>query len=296
MERTVYIDILFFVNLIANYIVLYATSKMLRREESQFRIILGATAGAVYAVFIFFPVLIPIYSFAFRLAFSLLIVVIAFKTRGLISFLKSLLVFYAVNFMLGGGVMALYYFIGPIWGMQFNNGALYMDIPLPLFIISILICYIIIRVVSFLLQLQNGKRRLYEIGIEADGNVINTTALMDSGNSLYDPLSHKPVVIVEYKALYSIIPSLLHPIYENGLDLDCIGEVVSNSPWSGRFRIVSYNSLGGKGLVPAFKPDNLIIYKGDSEYKTKNVIIGVTLETLSDSGEYAALLHPQIVS
>ena len=294
MGDAVYIDILFFVNFIANYLIIITCAKILRRSENAWRMRLGAAVGALYAVFIFFPRLSPIYSLGARLLFSLTIVAVSYRYKSLTAFLKYAALFYGICFLFGGGVMAFYYLVGSVWGLRMANGAVYFHLPLPLFLAFILLCYAAIRLLTLLLFWQRNRSSLHKISIRVNGKSVTATAMVDSGNSLVDPLSQNPVVVVEYGAVRPLIPTELHPIFQQKTDR-LAAELIADSGWSGRFRLVMYSSLGtGHGLLPSFKPDELTVYEENGTRSTSSVIIGVINKSLSQGGEYCALLHPQV--
>ena len=45
-----YIDIIFFENILMNYIILYATGFLQKRKMTNLRLIISSTAGAIYAI------------------------------------------------------------------------------------------------------------------------------------------------------------------------------------------------------------------------------------------------------
>ena len=55
MDQVVYIDVLFILNLIINYILLWVTAKASKCHASKWRILIGLSLWALYAVVIFFP-------------------------------------------------------------------------------------------------------------------------------------------------------------------------------------------------------------------------------------------------
>ena len=54
LSVTVYVDVLFFINLIINYLILCATAILSGRELLKLRTLAVASLGALYSVFIFF--------------------------------------------------------------------------------------------------------------------------------------------------------------------------------------------------------------------------------------------------
>ena len=72
-------------------------------------------------------------------------------------------------------------------------------------------------------------------------------------------------------------------------------EMVKNifpSEYSGKIRLVPFNSVSGEGLLPAFKPDKLTVLYGKDRIATDKVYIAVTK---SKFGTYSALLNPDLL-
>ena len=74
----VYIDLLFLLNLIANYLLLLATGRMTGAVLMRWRIGLGAGLGALYAALIFLPGLIWLACWPCKLAVGVLMALIAY--------------------------------------------------------------------------------------------------------------------------------------------------------------------------------------------------------------------------
>jgi stage II sporulation protein GA (sporulation sigma-E factor processing peptidase) len=121
-------------------------------------------------------------------------------------------------------------------------------------------------------------------------------AILDTGNTLHDPLSNYPVVIVEYNALKDLLPEGVKNLFDRGNinDIFEIPKVVDDDRWLKRFRLVPYNSIGtDSGMMVGFIPDNLII--DDNKKSFKNVIIGIYLKRLNTTGDYEALIGSELL-
>lgn len=68
---------------------------------------------------------------------------------------------------------------------------------------------------------------------------------MDTGHSLIDPISKKPVLIVEYRAFKEILPIQFRKIFEKGNIYSTINEMSENS-YVNKLRIIPYSSLGNE--------------------------------------------------
>ena len=74
----VYIDLLFLLNLIANYLLLLAAGRMAGAVLIRWRIGLGAAAGALYAALIFLPGLDWLAAWPCKLAAGVLLALVAY--------------------------------------------------------------------------------------------------------------------------------------------------------------------------------------------------------------------------
>ena len=102
---------------------------------------------------------------------------------------------------------------------------------------------------------------------------IVTEALIDSGNSLYDPISGRPVSVVERGLL------------EGRIDLER----------PERFRLVPYHTLGSRGLMQAVEVGQLKIKREGQELSFENVLLGLYNGRVTQDGSYRLILHPALL-
>jgi stage II sporulation protein GA (sporulation sigma-E factor processing peptidase) len=140
---------------------------------------------------------------------------------------------------------------------------------------------------------------LVPVKIAFDNRKIDLSALIDTGNSLKDPLTNIPVMVVEFKALEELLPIEIKSIFENSRedDLNCITTTISKSKWFSRFRLIPFSSLGKEnGMLLGFKPDYVEIGEDEEKKDIKNVIVGIYNRSLSRNEKYKALLGPDLVA
>ena len=148
---TVYADVLFVLNLIIDYFLLRLTAGMLKRDISLWRMLLGATLGAITSLYIFLPQLNPITETVVRIIFCLIISFSAFGFRSKKSFFRATGLFIAVTFGYGGAMTAIWYIFKPD-GMIINNSVVYFNIsPLFLIVFSVIAYFIILLFIFFCL-------------------------------------------------------------------------------------------------------------------------------------------------
>ena len=110
---TIYVDIVLIENLIMNYIILYATSIILRRKAKKCKLIIGSLVGAIYSITAYI-ITIPIYSsLTIKFILSIIIVYISFSAQNVRQLARDILIFYLISFAFGGVAFALIYVVKP---------------------------------------------------------------------------------------------------------------------------------------------------------------------------------------
>jgi len=302
VKPVVYIDVLFTVNLLINYLLLWTTSKISKIHASFARILTGAVIGAIYAVVIFFPAFKIYYTFIAKVIFSAALIAISFNIAKPKVFLKVFGIFYVVNFTFGGAALCLFYFtnVGAFVGAVLSNGIIYFNLPWKTLIISSCAAYLIMRVTWRVLQKTLSKENMYtSILIDFDKRDVCVNALIDTGNSLHDPISDFPVIVVEFNAVKPLLPEDIQVIFSESKenDLSLISKIVYNSVWASRFRLIPFSSLGKEnGMLVGFRPDKVRIMEDNGNKDLKDIIVAIYNKKLSKDNKYSALLHPEVIA
>jgi len=287
---TVYIDVLFIINLIINYFIALAVASLLQINCKRLRIFAGAVFGALYAVFIFFPELNFMYTAVSKLLASAVIIFISFKIHSLKHFIVLLFNFYLISMLFGGAMYAIQYFLAPPV-LNVRNGVTYMDISPMLLILTSAGCYIAIHLFSKFFHRNVHTDDIYETEIYLNGTAAAMDALLDNGNDLCDSLTGAPVIIAEYSKIEKLIPKSLRHCYKTGVMAD--PSVLEAAGFNKRFRVIPYKSVGSAGgVLPAFRPDKLVVKGADIE--CTDVLVAVSDHKFSDDDSFSALLNPRI--
>ncbi len=289
---TIYLDIVFFENVFMNYIIIFATGVVIKNDIKKIRILLGSCIGAVYTIVMYLNI-IPIYSnFIMKLILSFAIVYISFKPKTFKKFIKDLIIFYLVSFVFGGCVFALMYFLKPQMA-QIKNGVFVGAYPLKVALIGGIIAYAIIQISFKIVKMKLTKKdMIYRVEIIINGKTISIKGLLDTGNSLKDPISGFPVIVVEHKSLYSVIPEkVLNNINKIiGGETD---ELIEDSQFNeiiSRFRMIPFSSIGKQnGLLLGVKADSVNIILDEKMKSNNKVIIGIYDKSFTKNGMYSAI-------
>ncbi|PHS36471.1 MAG: sigma-E processing peptidase SpoIIGA [Alkaliphilus sp.] len=294
----IYAEYVFIENFIMNFIILSLTAKLGKAKFKTGQLIIASTIGTMYSFIIFFPTLYFLFTTLMKISFSILLIVIAFSPYKFKEFFKLLVTFYLITFVFGGAGFAIFYltnFSGII-----GNGIFYIvDLSAKQVYLSCGLAYILIHISWNFIQRQIVKERIFmKVKIEMEGKKISFNGMVDTGNSLTDPITKYPVIIVEYDTLVDLFPDDIINAFENSkpLDFEKIIAVLSGTTWLKRFRVIPFESIGiEKGMLVGFRPDFVVVEKETKTSNIKNVIIAMYSKKLSTTGEYSALLHPDIM-
>ena len=296
----IFIDILILENIVMNYLIILMTAKFSKNRVSHLRFFIGATVGALYVAFlIIFPNLKGYYTTLAKIALSFAIVAISFSFERFVAFFKTLAIFYISTFIFAGAGFAFLYFNQS--GGFVRNGFFYVywNSKWTVMVLGVITAGIIVKIFWDIIQHKLVKDRLLiPLKIAFENGIIDLPALVDTGNALYDPLTRVPVVVVEFKAIKSILPLEIQNIFEESRenDLVCVTKIVSDSNWFSRFRLIPFTSLGKEnGMLIGFKPDYIEVGDKSGKKGVTDVIVGIYNRALSKSENYNALLGPDLV-
>ena len=235
----VYLDVIFVVNFIYDFIILLSSSVILKRNVKLTRIILGSLIGSI-TIFILFIRFNSFTLFLFKLVISIFMVLITYGYNDIRYFIKNIYYLYLVSIILGG----LLYFINN--NFSHNVGLVfYNSYKLNIFfgiIISIIGIYIYMKNIR---DLKINYNKYLKATIYFKDYEVEVKAFVDTGNKLKDPYSFKPIILVD-KNILKIEQNILY---------------------------VPYKMCNTDGLLKCIKPKK--IYIENIGYK-KNFLVGIT--------------------
>ncbi|HHX23433.1 MAG TPA: sigma-E processing peptidase SpoIIGA [Thermoanaerobacterales bacterium] len=297
----VYFDIVFLINLLMNLAILYFVALMLNLKRVFWRLLSGAIIGCLFLLGMLSEKFMILQEFPIKVVISVIMISVSFWPFNLRDFFKTIGFFYLISFMMGGGVLAFFYLLN-INKYSLANSLVINSISVPwwILLISTLILYIFFKIIwPLIYKILTKDTLLVPITIVLDEKPLEITALIDTGNDLFDPISNYPVIIVELEAIKNIFNEDLEFLLHRGTedDLTALGNMISNSQWASRFRVIPFESIGkSKGLMVGFKPDLVKIIYDNRIIKTKNAIIGIYQKVLSPERTYNALLNPVLLN
>ncbi|MDT8859112.1 sigma-E processing peptidase SpoIIGA [Alkalihalobacillus sp. MEB130] len=297
---TLYIDVIWLLNLCIDYLLIALTALVLKRRFHHIRMILGALFASLIVFLMFSPVASLFNEPWMKFLYSGVIVWIVFGYKRLKYFLQGLLMFYFVAFMTGGGLFALHYFwhteIEVLNGMaQVNSGYFGSGISWVFVLIGFpLIWYFSKHRFDTIEMKRVQYDQIVDVDISVAGYTFRAKGLIDSGNQLSDPLTKKPVMIIEAKLLY---PFFGEQAVTNILDFhEHVNEEGVEKKLLERASIIPYQVIGqSQPFLTGLRPDKVIIYQQGERFETKNVLLGLQDKDLSPDGIFQCIVHPKLV-
>lgn len=280
-------------NFIINFLVLYVTNRITKSKIKVKGIIIGAIISTTYSLIIFLPSFLFLSNFIFKILISALIVYITFKSKSIKTFFYQWFCFYIVSFIFAGAIMSL--------SSNFSNIVKLLSKEIVLFkvfsykhifygiIIAIFVSLIVFSVSHRKRQME---KLLVDVIIFNKDKKINLKALVDTGNDLKEPLSNRPVFVVELSKLLTILPARLIDFYKSKQYTN-IENILADLADIFPLTLVPFKSIGNEsGIILGFKPDSIVIkLPNDEELELSNIIIGIYDGYLSDESEFSGLIN-----
>ena len=271
VTQVVYADILFVINAYVTYALLRATDLICRLHTPRLRTVLASLFGGLCAFVVLIEGIPEAFVALSRFVLSVALVFVCYFPFDRRKFLKLFGAFFLVNFVFAGLMFALWYFAAPSHMMYFA-GIVYFNIDALTLIIFTAVCYAVLSVVNSIIKPKSPENCVFDLEIEAFGKTYNCRALLDTGNSLYEPFSSLPVIVCE-KSIF-------------GTDFEIPPE---------KLRLIPCSGISSESVLKAFRPGSVCIKSPAVCEKTDAVYIALTENRIRNS-EFGALLHPELFS
>lgn len=275
IQVVVYLDILFLLNMAANYLLLLGAGRMAGVVLHRWKIAAGAGIGALYAVIVFLPGQEWLGLWPVRVIIGIVLPLVAYgKERRL---LKIIVLFFGGSAGLAGLIVAFEQF-GKT-GLTIGNKVLYSNLNLRLLILIFVICYCLMSL--FFRRIgRHSAKELIKLNVILEEETIELTALLDSGHTLTDPLTNRPVVIADAALFAHIIPS--------DVDLHHPTEGVKCCHLAGiKTQLVFYRAVGVEhGMLLAIKAQSVTAGKQN----LGSLLIALSPNPVGDGEGYQALI------
>lgn len=282
----IYADVLVALNILITYILIVAVRVFCKIPTNKWVVMVASLVGGFSALIIFWENMNMVLSVVYKLICGGVIAGVAFLPKNMKTFLKTYLGFFLVSFLFGGAVYAFQIAFKPR-NILYYNGIVYFDMSISYLVGCVLSVYGVFLIGDYFITRHTLKDSKCLLEITYNNMSVTIPAIVDTGNSLQDGLSGRPVIVAELSAIA--------PVFDREELLFFKNQDYKNVPQRlyKVFRLVPCSAVTGEGLLPSFVPQIVKVTTEKGVYKTTFCTIGVVNKPLS-SGEYKALVSNNI--
>lgn len=250
----IYVDSVFVLNGLIDYLLLVTTARLAGVPLRRNRYIVAALLGACYAVAVFFPGCRFLASPAVKAAAGVLLALIAFGREEKLLRLIFLMALISCGF--AGCILGLSFLADTY--IPVVDGIFYTDVDGKALLIGAAAAYAVLTFV-FRAAAQPGiEGRILPVRVAIRGQVMELTALWDTGNTLREPMRGRSVLVISAGSLDAVLPSSLRQFLTAKKLRDPAGalEQLQRSGEAQGFQLLPYRAVGiTSGLLLAMRSD-----------------------------------------
>lgn len=271
MRYEVYLDSYFWLNFVLNCFILKLTGTLLGLRMIKKRLVIGALLAALLScIGIFIPLPGSFKLSVWQIICSALAIETAFQPNRIKSFCYALAFQFAAGSIIGGMVN---------WAarmLSYSRPDAGPVSPILLLLAAGGGSMLVQKIVRA--QKNRRKQRIFDVTLQEKEREIQVKALLDTGNSLTEPFSQKPVCILEQRMLEQVADASYR--MENPQ----------------KNRIIPYHSIGRPhGLMQGFCIGRMWIDTGTGRIGLKDVVIAASENEIAGNGQYQMILHPSLI-
>ncbi|PLS06470.1 sigma-E processing peptidase SpoIIGA [Neobacillus cucumis] len=300
---TVYLDVIWALNLLFDSLLLYLTAIFLKRRIQIWRLLAGGFIGSLIILLSFTPLHAYTSHPIAKLICSMFMILIAFGFKRLSFFFKALMTLYVSTFLIGGGLMGAHYFIqsdlelsvkvlaSSVKGFGDPISWLFVLIGFPL------AWHFARKNVEGMEMTKIQFDQIVNVQLQIENETLHFKGLVDSGNQLYDPLSKLPVMFVSVKNQSESVPESIGKIAAADPEQFIMGNQKVPDEWQHRLRIIPCKVVGQEHqLIVAIKPDLILIEHNGVQYLCEKGLVSFTMQQLSADDAFQCIVHPKMLT
>lgn len=253
----VYVDVLFLINFCMDFLALLLAGGFLHLEPRRIPLAVSSAIGGIYAVI---AALFPgnaAFGALIGMGVACLLCYVAYGRfcRGKI-FWCLFALFYGISWLLGGMITGAYEFLR---GFFENRNELFLaitegDAKIAFFFSLLLSCAFLLTLLKRHLYFKKEEKSV-DITVRSGDREKTLSALVDSGNTLCDPISGRPCIVIDPKAAAPILPQdVLQLSAAEDSGISGLSEQSRK-----RIRLIPADTVGGHQLLIGYRADRITV-------------------------------------
>lgn len=252
-------------NFVMNLYLYALLTKTLKRAVTRIRVCAGSALGAAAGVVLLIVPEIPVFikRFAGPMVVSMAVTAGIFRLKQVSAIMKATGYLYIYAFVFGGMIKFLYSVFPLVHKVQ---GSIWYILGAGMLGYQAVNWW-------FVQFKKKNKAKFCRVQICGYESEVWIEALIDTGNSLREPVSGKPVSVVEAD-IFKELKDVKRPE---------------------KLKVIPYRSIGREnGMMEGYEVPEIVIDSGGECLRQQKVIIGISEGKVSADGRYQMILHPDL--
>ena len=270
----IFIDQYLLTGFCMNLLLVHITDIIIHSRLTKIKKILFSMIATICSLTIFIPYISTQLHIITNIVVTTIMLTSTFKPNNLIAAFRIIIVYCIVTFSAAGCAYMIICF-------SFNSA---VTVLLPTAVIS----YLVMSCISDIYEKYYKEDKLcHKLTIYTKETSVDIGGYIDTGNSLKDPVTKLPVIIVGIDSIKSLFPNdFVRRIRSN----EDIKEIFSLYAEELLLKLIPFHSIGGDGLLLGYTPEKITI----DNIETKG-IIAISSDQVLKHKKNTAILHPQII-
>lgn len=276
---TVYVDAVFGLNGLINYLMLLSSARLAGAPFRHGRLLLAAALGGLYAAAACWPACHILRSGAMKVAMLAVLSLAAFGAAR--RTIRLALLFAAVSAALAGAAMLLAQLLH-LGALLLPGGIFYPISARALLALAgggCLLCQLV-----FSCALRHTGGQIVPLTVSLGAKTVTLPALVDTGNTLRDPMNSEPVLVAGWRTAVQLLPEAGLRQADFRAPADVLPVLAAQFP-ALRFRLLHYHAVGTEhGLLLAIR-----CRVQDSGGRGGARLVAFSPDAVSPDGQFEAL-------
>ena len=284
MNVEIVVEVALVDNIVVNFLILLLSSMILRKKTNKILILISAIFGAICSIVS--PILnLPLWlSISYKILLGIVMTRIGLSPIGL----KQNLLFFGAFVLMTSAVGGVCFGIVFLFGGEISKGGIkVLNWEIPVGVVLAVVCLVCLLISKFIKHINRKKLLntfIFNAEIINENKKTSFEVYLDSGNNLVDPITKKPVIIVDFSIFKKIVDVPFDKVITKKID----EKDIENS------RYIDYGTVGGNGKMLVFEVGEFLLdYDRETKKVFKNAVVGLSFSPLKKSFDCGALIGPE---
>ena len=205
---TVYVEIVIFNNLCIDFLLGLTTCLCRRRKVKKLQQILSAMLGSIVAVC--YPLMLTVWQIITKLLLAFVLVGILDKYVSFKDYMTSLVIYVLITYALGGIV----YGISNLLGVDIKGYAVLGVLTMSIAILELVVWFVVFKKAD-------QSKEYFDVSVKYKGKTYWLKGFYDTGNTLTDTLTGKPIVLLS-KSVVDSFKSQQQMVYDGFVEIKTV--------------------------------------------------------------------------